>query len=121
MNKNKWKEGWKVITVTNKGCHSYCTALKHPVLYPLNKIAKARRDCGPLAVFRKKDGAWAFLQDDCFSGDCGVVPCVFKTYNGTRRYLWNGTCVRGLLPEGTILASCVKRTDEPVMFKRKYD
>jgi hypothetical protein len=121
MNKNKWEKGWKVITVTNKGCRSYCcAALKHPVSYPLNKVAKAKMGCGPLAAFRKQDDAWAFLQDDCFSDDSGVVPCVFKTYNGDRRYLWNGTIVRGSLPEGTILASCVKRTGEPVMFQRKY-
>jgi len=100
----KWKEGWKVLRVSNRASIISNKAVK----YLKNRVAKRPKNCGPLALFDTKSSAkiafgWHLHKEIAILVKCEYLPSRCKT-------IWVPTHRRELqgLPPGTILAEKIR-------------
>lgn len=113
----KGKRGWKVVRPDNPGLPGllYSAITSSPrdgrVVYVPGEITRPRLMCGPLAVFRKRQDAEKFVEEErpAYPGLL-IMPCTYKS-SLFKSLWWAGSkeirTPLSSLPKGTALASWV--------------
>lgn len=119
--KDNWKKGWKVITKGGRrSCTHFGRAEKSICTYLKNKVVHRPFRCGPLAVFKTRECARAFIHGWMSDYTTQVVKCLYV--ESSCESLWErvlylrfGRPAEELnrmgsmsFPDGTILADKVK-------------
>ena len=101
----QWRRGWKVLGSKRASC--FVCLDWGGVQYPKGIEARPKPKCGPLAVFRTKEGATKFMDKSLIRDK--VVPCRYLPSSKDalhNQYLRDSLDI-DRCPDGTALASVV--------------